>query len=121
MLNLTANTLKVFLALDPCDMRKSFNALQQLAEDQLGAIPARDALFVFTNKRRTKAERFPKNLMILIEKEIIPEEVLANPEVLISTRWSCFRSGFGRIGTVNIHSEHGVNPAAIVPRAEFRY
>jgi len=30
--------------------------------------------------RRTKAERFPKNLMILIEKEIIPEEVLANPE-----------------------------------------
>lgn len=30
--------------------------------------------------RRTKAERFPKNLMILIEKEIIPDEVLANPE-----------------------------------------
>lgn len=30
--------------------------------------------------RRTKAERFPKNLMILIEKEIIPEEVLADPE-----------------------------------------
>ena len=54
MLNLTANTLKVFLALDPCDMRKSFNALQQLAEDQLGAIPARDALFVFTNKRRNR-------------------------------------------------------------------
>jgi transposase len=31
-------------------------------------------------KRRTKAERFPKNLMILIEKEIIPEEVLADPD-----------------------------------------
>jgi len=30
--------------------------------------------------RRTKAERFPKNLMILIEKEIIPDEVLANPK-----------------------------------------
>ena len=30
--------------------------------------------------RRTKAERFPKNLMILIEKEIIPDEVLANPD-----------------------------------------
>lgn len=29
--------------------------------------------------RRTKAERFPKNLKILIEKEIIPAEVLANP------------------------------------------
>jgi len=30
--------------------------------------------------RRTKAERFPKNLMILIEKEIIPDEVLADPD-----------------------------------------
>ena len=30
--------------------------------------------------RRTKAERFPRNLLILIEKEIIPDEVLANPD-----------------------------------------
>ncbi len=30
--------------------------------------------------RRTKAERFPENLKILIEKEIIPGEVLANPD-----------------------------------------
>jgi hypothetical protein len=30
--------------------------------------------------RRTKAERFPRNLKILIEKEIIPAEVLANPD-----------------------------------------
>jgi transposase len=57
VLNLTANALKVFLALDPCDIRKSFNGLQQLAEDQLGAIPARDALFVFTNKRRNRRNR----------------------------------------------------------------
>lgn len=54
MLNLTANALKVFLALDPCDMRKSFNGLQQLAADQLGSAPSRDALFVFTNKRRNR-------------------------------------------------------------------
>jgi transposase len=52
VLNLTANALKVFLALDPCDMRKSFNGLQQLAADQLGSAPSRDALFVFTNKRK---------------------------------------------------------------------
>lgn len=51
MLNLTANALKVFLALDPCDMRKSFNGLHSLATDQLQTAPARDALFVFTNKR----------------------------------------------------------------------
>ena len=30
--------------------------------------------------RRSKADRFPKNLKILIEKEIIPEEVLAHPD-----------------------------------------
>jgi transposase len=30
--------------------------------------------------RRTKAQRFPKNLKILLEKEIIPAEVLANPD-----------------------------------------
>ena len=54
MLNLTSAALKVFLALDPCDMRKSFNGLQQIATDQHHAAPARDALFVFTNKRRNR-------------------------------------------------------------------
>jgi transposase len=55
MLNLTSSALKVFLALDPCDMRKSFNGLQQIAADQQQqTMPARDALFVFTNKRRNR-------------------------------------------------------------------
>ena len=54
MLNLTANALKVFLAHDPCDMRKSFNGLHTLASDSLQTAPARDALFVFTNKRRNR-------------------------------------------------------------------
>jgi transposase len=35
-------------------MRKSFNGLQQLAADQLDSAPARDALFVFTSKRRNR-------------------------------------------------------------------
>jgi transposase len=54
MLNLANTALKVFLALDPCDMRKSFNGLHALAADQLQLAPARDALFVFTNKRRQR-------------------------------------------------------------------
>ena len=54
MLNLTSAALKVFLALDPCDMRKSFNGLHTLASDQLLTTPARDALFVSTNKRRNR-------------------------------------------------------------------
>lgn len=54
MLNLTSASLKVHLALDPCDMRKSFNGLHALAADQLQITPTRDALFVFTNKRRNR-------------------------------------------------------------------
>ena len=54
MMNLTTNALKVFLALDPCDMRKSFNGLQQIAADQLQGAAVRDSLFVFTNKRRNR-------------------------------------------------------------------
>jgi transposase len=54
VLNLTSAALKVFLALDACDMRKSFNGLHTLASDQLQTAPARDALFVFTNKRRNR-------------------------------------------------------------------
>ena len=54
MLNLTSASLKVFLTLDPCDMRKSFNGLHTLAADQHPSGPTRDALFVFTNKRRNR-------------------------------------------------------------------
>lgn len=67
MLNLTSSALKVFLALDPCDMRKSFNGLQQLAADQLGSAPSRDALFVFTNKRRNRIKLHAEALQLLID------------------------------------------------------
>ena len=53
-MNLTTNALKVFLALDPCDMRRSLNGLQQIAADQLQGAAVRDSLFVFTNKRRNR-------------------------------------------------------------------
>lgn len=54
MLSLANGALKVFLALEPCDMRKSFNGLHALAADHLRLAPSRDTLFVFTNKRRTR-------------------------------------------------------------------
>lgn len=54
MLTLANGALKVFLALDPCDMRKSFNGLHSIASDQLHTTPGRDVLFVFTNKTRTR-------------------------------------------------------------------
>lgn len=46
--------LKIYLALEPQDMRKSFNGLYAAAEEQLGEDPRKGALFVFCNKRRNR-------------------------------------------------------------------
>jgi transposase len=47
-------SLKVYLAVESCDMRKSFNGLYALAEDTLKVDPKSGALFVFCNKRRNR-------------------------------------------------------------------
>jgi transposase len=53
MLSFTGG-LKVFVALEPCDLRKSFNGLEGLVREQLGEDPQSGALFVFTNRRHTR-------------------------------------------------------------------
>ena len=55
MISLANAALKIYVALDPCDMRKGFNGLyasasQHLREGRLGV----DQLFVFANKRRDR-------------------------------------------------------------------
>ncbi len=47
-------SLKVFVAVEPCDMRKSFNGLYAVASEKLGENPQGGALFVFCNKRRNR-------------------------------------------------------------------
>ena len=47
-------SLKIYLGLEPCDMRKSFNGLWEVAEQKLGQNPKNGALFAFTNKKRTR-------------------------------------------------------------------
>lgn len=54
MIGLGHATLRVFLALEPADMRKGFGGLCALATEHLGETLARDALFVFINRRRTR-------------------------------------------------------------------
>jgi transposase len=49
-----SGSLKVFVALEPCDLRKSFNGLHALVTERLGEDPRQGALFVFTNWRRTR-------------------------------------------------------------------
>lgn len=53
MLSFTGS-LKVFVALQPCDLRKSFNGLHGLVTERLGEDPRTGALFVFVNQRRTR-------------------------------------------------------------------
>ena len=52
MLTFNGN-LKVYVALEPCDMRKSFNGLSEIARSHLGLDPLSGAAFLFTNKSRT--------------------------------------------------------------------
>ncbi len=51
MLTFNGN-LKVYVALRPRDMRKSFHGLAAIARDTLQADPLSGAAFLFTNKRR---------------------------------------------------------------------
>ena len=53
MLSFTGG-LKVFIALESCDLRKSFNGLHALVSERLGEDPRQGALFAFTNRRRTR-------------------------------------------------------------------
>ena len=49
-----SGSLKVFVALETCDMRKGFNGLHALASERLGEDPRQGALFVFCNRRHTR-------------------------------------------------------------------
>lgn len=46
--------LKIYVALEACDLRKSFNGLSAAVSQTLGEDPRQAALFVFTNRRRNR-------------------------------------------------------------------
>lgn len=49
-----AGSLRVFMAVEPCDMRKGFEGLHALVVERLREDVRGGALFVFTNKRHTR-------------------------------------------------------------------
>jgi transposase len=53
MLSFTGG-LKVFVALEPVDLRKSFSGLEGLVSQRLGEDLRQGALFVFTNRRHSR-------------------------------------------------------------------
>jgi len=55
MLNFSGS-LKVFVAIEACDMRRSFNGLHDAVSHRLQEDPRSGAVFAFTNKRRNLAQ-----------------------------------------------------------------
>jgi transposase len=53
MLSLPAQ-MRVFVAVEPVDMRKQFDGLWAVARERLGEDPKGGAIFAFTNKKRTR-------------------------------------------------------------------
>lgn len=49
-----SGSLKIFIAIQPIDLRKGFNGLYGMASERLGEDPRSGALFVFCNLRRTR-------------------------------------------------------------------
>ena len=49
-----SGSLKVYLATEPCDMRKSFEGLSAVIEQQLKESPLSGAAFIFTNKKHNR-------------------------------------------------------------------
>ena len=47
-------SLKVFVAVRPCDMRKGFNGLYAAVLERLGEDPKTGALYVFCNRRHNR-------------------------------------------------------------------
>lgn len=47
-------SLRVFVALEACDLRKGFNGLYAAVSERLGEDPRSGALFVFSNRRHTR-------------------------------------------------------------------
>ena len=48
-----SGSLKVFVAVEPCDMRRSFNGLHDAVSTRLMEDPRSGSIYAFTNKRRT--------------------------------------------------------------------
>jgi transposase len=49
-----SGSLKVLVAVEPCDLRKGFNGLHALVTERLAEDPQSGTLFVFTNRDHTR-------------------------------------------------------------------
>lgn len=86
------STTRIFVCLEPQDMRRSFDGLSLAAKEHLGEDPQSGALFVFVNKRcnRLKVLWFDRNGYCLLYKRlhharfVLPEERAIDARMLAS-------------------------------------
>lgn len=64
--------LRIYLAVEPVDMRKQYDGLWALASQHLGLDPKGGALFVFTNKNRDRVVNARLDLTHLWPSKIDP-------------------------------------------------
>ena len=53
-----SGSLKVFVAVEPCAMRRSFNGLHDAVSTRLMKVPKSEPIYTFTNKRPTLLKIF---------------------------------------------------------------
>lgn len=86
------STTRIFVCLEPQDMRRSFDGLSLAAKEHLGEDPESGALFVFCNKRcnRLKVLWFDRNGYCLLYKRlhharfVLPSERAIDAKTLAS-------------------------------------
>lgn len=80
MLSLPA-TLRIFLAVEPADMRKGFDGLSPLVRDRIAQDPLSGHLFVFRNKRRDRIKvlYWDRDGLTLWDKKQAPDCTRSRP------------------------------------------
>ena len=63
-----SGSLKIFLLVDCCDMRKGFNGLYGLVSSSFGDDPRSGALYVFCNRRHTRIENQASNFYFVTRR-----------------------------------------------------
>lgn len=71
MLPISAS-IRVFLCIEPVDLRRGFDGLAQLVQDRLATDPKLGGLFLFTNRRgdQLRALCFDRNGVVLLSKRL---------------------------------------------------
>ena len=99
-----SGSLKIFVLVESCDMRKGFNGLYGMVSSNFGEDPKSGALFVFSNRRHTRIKilYFDGSGLWLLTKTNAPHcpqrfltsSLSVSPSFRTSVRsvWCCWRS-----------------------------